>query len=226
MSSTSSDGSSPGSEYSSYFPINYNSPSCPTLAQGSSLQSFDRGRSVVLRDTGGSTRSPTSPPYAPNWQRADPTLETLHSPLFNGSAMGLPANTSNTYMVSPIHSPHFSPNPCQTSRDFVLPQPLLGIDEGDGKLTVGNGVPPAQGKALGWRRNAEGRFECPEPHCGKSYTAKHNLEGHINRSHLGQPSSYVCDYCGLDFTGSRAHKRHMRNGNVCPTSPLAQRKGL
>ncbi|KAF9064609.1 hypothetical protein BDP27DRAFT_1405269 [Rhodocollybia butyracea] len=80
--------------------------------------------------------------------------------------------------ISPVHSPNFPRNSWPTSEDF-LPQPL-SVGEGDGRPTVGDGA--HQEDTLRNQRNAKGRFECPRPDCGKSYTARHNLQGPLELS--------------------------------------------
>ncbi|KAJ4496825.1 hypothetical protein C8R41DRAFT_824917 [Lentinula lateritia] len=65
--------------------------------------------------------------------------------------------------------------------------------------------------------NVSKRFKCCD--CGKEYTAKHNLQSHINYKHLQHEKKIECEYCGRRFTESRAHIRHLKNRNACPNSP-------
>ncbi|KAJ3991034.1 hypothetical protein F5050DRAFT_1795246 [Lentinula boryana] len=61
------------------------------------------------------------------------------------------------------------------------------------------------------------KFKCGI--CEKIYTAKHNLQSHINYKHLRLEKKIQCEYCGRRFTESRAHIRHLKNRNACPQSP-------
>ncbi|KAF9069732.1 hypothetical protein BDP27DRAFT_1363085 [Rhodocollybia butyracea] len=196
------------------FPDQYDSSSCPTLAQALDLPPLVLGGSLLSGDTGGSTDSSVLPYYDSIWQSIYPASRAPQSPVLDGGAWEPPETPSNASMISR--------NSCQTLEDLTLAQPLLSVDKGDGKPIVGHGAHPTPGDTPVRRCKAKGRFECPIPHCGKSYTARHNLRGHIDRKHLGKMTPYNCEYCGKGFTGSRAHKRHMLNMNVCPTSPFAR----
>ncbi|KAJ3779983.1 hypothetical protein GGU10DRAFT_337559 [Lentinula aff. detonsa] len=61
------------------------------------------------------------------------------------------------------------------------------------------------------------KFKCGI--CEKTYTAKHNLQSHINYKHFRLEKKIQCEYCGRRFTESRAHIRHLKNRNACPQSP-------
>ncbi|KAF9069733.1 hypothetical protein BDP27DRAFT_1363087 [Rhodocollybia butyracea] len=201
MSSMASTSGSPVFEYSRFNDDDMSSPQ--TLAQDLNLPSLFLRTSLLLRSTNDSSALPH---YDPSWQSLCTTSEAgaraSQSPLLSGSA-GVPTIASSGFMMSPASKANSSGNSqCQTMEELILPKPRRQcVNKGGGKLIVGYGAHPAtQGDILRRRRNAQGRFECPIPHCGKSYTANHNLQ---------------------NFTGSRAHKRHMRNKNVCPTSPFA-----
>lgn len=52
----------------------------------------------------------------------------------------------------------------------------------------------------------DANFPCPLPDCGKRFTRKINLKGHI-RSHFGE-RPYACSSCGKAFTRVNDCKRH------------------
>ncbi|KAE9409862.1 hypothetical protein BT96DRAFT_912814 [Gymnopus androsaceus JB14] len=68
-------------------------------------------------------------------------------------------------------------------------------------------VEPSQQRS-GIRKSTR-KFECT--FCPKIYTAKHNLQSHVDSKHLGIEKKWRCEYCGLGFTGSRACVRHRKN---------------
>ncbi|KIK67723.1 hypothetical protein GYMLUDRAFT_36470 [Collybiopsis luxurians FD-317 M1] len=67
---------------------------------------------------------------------------------------------------------------------------------------------------------AERRFKCQ--YCSKAFTAKHNLQSHIDLKHLNKVKPIHCEFCGKAFTGTRALVRHMENRNACPISTRAK----
>ncbi|KAF9063156.1 hypothetical protein BDP27DRAFT_1451386 [Rhodocollybia butyracea] len=215
MSPTASHANSPVFEYSGH--NDHDLSSSRTLAQGPNLPPPFMERSWQLRDTENNTHSSNFPHHNPSWQSPYPTSEVSQLPLLDGGASSWepPGVPSNASIISQVRGPIFS-------RDSFLPQPLLSVNEGDGKPIVGHRVHSTQKDSLRRRSNTKGRFKCPMPHCGKSYTAKHNLQGHIDVKHLGKVTPHICEYCGSSFTGTRAHRRHMHNKNVCPTSPFAR----
>ncbi|KIK67719.1 hypothetical protein GYMLUDRAFT_237930 [Collybiopsis luxurians FD-317 M1] len=80
-------------------------------------------------------------------------------------------------------------------------------------------VPSMRSSTDGYDR-AERRFKCQN--CSKAFTAKHNLQSHIDLKHLNKDKPIHCEFCGKAFTGTRALVRHMENRNVCPGSPRAK----
>ncbi|KIK67714.1 hypothetical protein GYMLUDRAFT_36456 [Collybiopsis luxurians FD-317 M1] len=67
---------------------------------------------------------------------------------------------------------------------------------------------------------AERRFKCG--YCPKAFTAKHNLQSHIDLKHLNKDKPIQCEFCEKTFTGTRARVRHMQNKKACPNSTRAK----
>ncbi|KIK67720.1 hypothetical protein GYMLUDRAFT_256554 [Collybiopsis luxurians FD-317 M1] len=80
-------------------------------------------------------------------------------------------------------------------------------------------VLPMRSSTDGYDR-AERRFKCQ--YCSKAFTAKHNLQSHIDLKHLNKDKPIHCEFCGKAFTGTRALVRHMENRNACPSSTRAK----
>ncbi|KAJ8693152.1 hypothetical protein PTI98_010394 [Pleurotus ostreatus] len=83
--------------------------------------------------------------------------------------------------------------------------PNVPIGQAPTIRTVGS---PAITAASQNRRRVEARFQCQFQDCGKTFTAKHNLDSHM-RAHL-DIRPHGCN-CGSTFTAKGDLKRHQKS---------------
>ncbi|KAF9052556.1 hypothetical protein BDP27DRAFT_1240614, partial [Rhodocollybia butyracea] len=71
-------------------------------------------------------------------------------------------------------------------------------------------------QASNLRRKNEAKFKCPI--CDHCFTAKHNLQNHMNSHSNKRP--HECQKCGNTFTTRGTHARHE---SICTGRPVRKR---
>ncbi|KAE9409857.1 hypothetical protein BT96DRAFT_969660 [Gymnopus androsaceus JB14] len=181
--------------------------------------------------------SPSMSEYISNW----PTFVVALGQSQVTSLPALPIVVPNSFI--PARDAHLAVPVAISSLATSQPQYPTVLDSDSGSSFIGGGRetadhPPSEETSLEWERRVApetprggGRsirggggsikpFGCTT--CGKSYTAKHNLQYHLDYKHRMLQKKIECQYCGKRFTAPRAHVRHLKNRNACPQSPQAK----